>query len=106
VNSDRPSGILGIEEEYGDNDGVFEDADMDAFYLEKKGYTPTASDETDAQVMYYSGFHAAKRKGCACGAGKWIMFESKCGEWLGIEHVHDQLNGPTYGAPVRYYKCK
>jgi len=105
VSSDRLHGIVGIDEEYGDPpNGVFELADMDRFYLVKKGYTPTASDETDAQVMYYSGFHAAKKRGCACGAGKWIMYESKCGGAEAIEHVHDQLNGTTYGSPVRYYK--
>lgn len=58
----------------------------------------------DALVMYYSGFHAAKRKGCSCGAGKWIMFETKCGPYERIGHVWDQLNGTGYGEPWRFYK--
>jgi len=54
--------------------------------------------------MYYSGFHAAKRKHCTCGAGKWIMFESKLGEEFSIEHVHDGLNDAVYGNPNGFYK--
>jgi len=96
---------VGIDEVYGDNDGVFEvDDDMDPFYLAKKGYTPTAVDASDALVMYFSGYHGAKRKSCSCGAGQWIMYESKCGKWERIEHVYDQLNASSYGSPVRYYK--
>lgn len=97
--------VLGIDEEYGNDDGVFDVTDdMDPFYLAKKSYTPTATGPADAQVMYYSNYHGAKKKGCACGAGKWIMFESKCGGWQRIEHVWDQLNGTTYGTPTRFYK--
>jgi hypothetical protein len=34
------------------------------------------------------------------------MFESKLGEFVRIEHVHDQLNYSMYGLPVRFYKRK
>jgi len=97
--------IIGIDETYGNPpNGVFDLADMDKFY-EAKGYVP-ALGANDADVLYYSGFHGARKKGCSCGAGKWIMFESKCGEGLRIEHVWSQMNGTTYGAPVKCYKRK
>lgn len=56
--------------------------------------------------MYYSAYHGARKKGCSDGAGKWDMFESKCGLSERIEHLRDQLNGSTYGTPVRFYKAK
>jgi hypothetical protein len=93
-----------IDRDFGDNDGTIDDSDMDAFYLAKKGWTPTATGAGDAEAMYFSGYHGAKKKGCACGAGKWIMFESKCGQWVRMEHVWNQLNGILYGAPTRFYK--
>lgn len=93
-----------IDSTFGDNDGTLENSDMDAFYLAKKGWTPTATGAADAEAMYFSGYHGAKKKGCACGAGKWIMFESKCGQWIRMEHVWNQLNGTLYGAPTRFYK--
>jgi len=55
-------------------------------------------------VLYYSEYHGAKKKGCQCGRGKWIMYESKCGDYERIEHVWDQLNDGEYGDPIRYYK--
>jgi len=100
-----------IDVEWGNNNGIFEILeDLDPFY-DAKGYVPSAiqppSEPTeDVVIMYYSGFHAAREKSCSCGAGKWIMFESKCGEWVRMEHVWDQLNGGIYGSPTRYYKCK
>jgi hypothetical protein len=100
----NPPGDVGIDKEYGDDDGVFELSDMDAFYLDKKGWTPSAQGPTDAQAIYYSGFHAARKRTCACGGGRWLMFESKCGEADRIEHVWEQLNGGAYGDPVRLYK--
>jgi hypothetical protein len=56
-------------------------------------------------VMYYDGGHAALARLCDCGAGTWLMFESKCGESAQIEHVFDQLDESTngYGARCRYY---
>jgi len=93
---------------------------MDAFYLAKKGWRPQASGPADAECIYYrmprdwhygqgeqmpqSGYHAARKSGCNCGAGKWIMFQSKCGQAEKIEHVWDQLGGSFYGDLHRYYK--
>jgi hypothetical protein len=111
-----------IDEDFGDNDGIFETSDVDAFYLAKKGWTPTASGPEDAKAIYWClptdwnyrvgdplptpGGHAAAKRDCACGAGKWIMFESKCGQDERIEHVWDQLDGPypAYGTLHRFYK--
>jgi hypothetical protein len=96
--------IKGIDQEFGDNDGNFEIEDLDKFYLIKKGWKPIALGPEDAEAMYYSGYHAARRRRCTCGLGKWIMYQSKCGEEEAIEHVWDQLNGSDYGQPIRYYK--
>ncbi len=95
-----------IDKKYGDKDNVYEISDLDAFYSDEAGYTPTGSGPSDAQAMYYDGYHAAKRKECSCGAGKWIMFESKCGNAERIEHDYDQLDGSSvgYGSRSRYYK--
>jgi len=87
----------------GNGNGVLELSEVDAFYA-LKGYPNAASGPSDAQVMYYSGYHGARKAGCGCGSGKWIMYGSKCGQWERIEHVWDQLNGSTYGNPIRYYK--
>jgi hypothetical protein len=96
--------IKGIDQEFGDNDGNFEIEDLDKFYLTKKGWRPIALGPGDAEAMYYSSYHAARRRRCACGLGKWIMYQSKCGGEEAIEHVWDQLNGSGYGQPIRYYK--
>ncbi len=100
----HPAGFCSIDWHWGNRNGGLEAWELDAFYLEKKGYTPTASGGADAQVQYYSGYHAAKKRGCSCGAGKWIMFESKCGPYEIIEHVHDQLDRGDYGSAIRFYK--
>ncbi len=97
--------VKGIDQEYGNpKNDEFEISDLNNFYFQLKGYTPTANGPSDATVMYYSAFHAAKKKSCGCGAGKWIMYESKCGGWERIEHDWDQLNGDVYGTPTRFYK--
>ena len=95
---------MDIDKDYGNNNGVFEISDMDAFYFKTKKLTPTATGPEDAQVMYYSGYHAATRKSCFCGKGKWIMYESKCGSDARIEHVWNQINSRDYGTPTRFYK--
>ena len=110
VYTEAGTNIKGIDQEFGDNDGVFEVSDLDAFYQTKKGWKPTASGPWDAEAMYYplhpdgKGYHAARRRRCSCGMGKWIMFQSKCGKSEAIEHVWNQLNGDLYGSPTRYYK--
>ena len=97
--------IFDIDTFYGDDDGIWEDSDLDAFYFAKKGYTPTATDHLDAKVMYYDGFHAAVRKtDCNNSMGSWIIYESKLGDNVRIAHRYNQLNGLQYGYPVRYYK--
>jgi len=94
-----------IDRDFGNpSNGTFEISDMDNFYYTKMGWDPTATRADDAEAMYYSGYHAAKKKGCGCGSQKWIMFESKCGAWERIEHLWDAVTGTTYGTPVRFYK--
>jgi len=115
-----------IDEDYGDDDGIFEDSDMDEFYFKKMGWSliTSGTDEQKAALasaMYFSydspwnysngddkpgpGYHAARRSGCFCGLGAWIMYTSKCGQWEQIEHDWDQLNGGAYGdKPDRFYK--
>lgn len=100
----NPPVDIGIDKAFGNDDGEFELSDMNAFYLDRKGWTPSAQGAADAQAIYYSGFHAARKRICACGGGQWLMFESKCGEGERIEHVWDQLSGGPYGSPVRFYK--
>jgi hypothetical protein len=78
---------------------------MDALYLITKQLHPdtsTTPDETVAEVLYYSGFHAAKRRRCSCGSPKWVMFESKCGNLWVLEHLSNMWG--QYGVPIRYYK--
>jgi hypothetical protein len=98
-----------IAHNYGNKDDIFEYTDMDDFYYQKKGWTLITSGTNyekaeQAEAMYYSGYHGARRKTCSCGAGKWIMYESKCGGLERIEHVWTQLNCSTYGAPIKFYK--
>lgn len=106
----------------GNGDGVFESTDMTGFYLKKKGWTLcTGQDPAGAKAMYYpyptnwdftnypdnspsTGFHAAARRNCSCGAGKWVMYESKCGKYGRLEHVWNQLDR-VYGAVTKmFYK--
>jgi len=100
---------LPIDWDYGDKNGKMEIAELDNFYA-GHGYFPTGTGPADADVMFYSEFHAARRmEDCSCGSGRWRMFESKCGRGSRIEHVWDQLNGgnrPNFycGVPVRFYK--
>jgi len=54
----------------------------------------------------YEVSHAARKMKCDCGAGRWLMFESKLGHNARIEHRINQLNGTEYGEPYRYYKKK
>lgn len=94
---------ISIDRSYGNNDGTMTVNELDAFY-DANGYTPT--DSNSADIMYYSNYHGARKKNCSDGAGKWDMFESKCGGLERIEHLREQLNGSSYGSPVRYYKAK
>jgi hypothetical protein len=98
----QPPPAVDQPENGGNGNGRLDESDMDGFYLLKKTWTPTASGALDAQAMYYATFHAARFHACGCGAGKWIMYRSKCGDGPRIEHVWDQLTG--YGSPYRFYK--
>ncbi|MBN1359297.1 MAG: hypothetical protein JW993_01840 [Sedimentisphaerales bacterium] len=97
---------VSIDKMYGNGNDVFEISDLDAFYATVAGVTPTASDPNDATVMYYDGYHGAKKKTCGCGLGQWIVYESKCGNAERIEHCYDQLDNSAagYGVRSRYYK--
>ena len=94
---------ISIDTSYGNGDGIMTMDELDAFY-DANGYTVT--DSSSADIIYYSKYHGARKKRCSDGAGKWEMFESKCGAQERIEHLRDQLNGDSYGFPVRYYKAK
>ena len=88
----------------GNNNGIFESSDVVAFY-NSKGYEQTTA--SLATIMYYENYHAAKKKSCSCGAGKWDMWESKAGTSSQVlEHRRDQLNGSTYGLPTLYFKIR
>lgn len=59
--------------------------------------------------MFYGSVdspHGAERwvSQCNCGAGKWLIYRSKCGACGKIEHEYDQLDGGAYGPRVYYYK--
>ncbi len=81
-----------------DNDVTLEDIDL--FMLRQLNLVPTDSID-DATVVYYEGFHAAKRKKCPCGQGQWILWESKMGKGIRLEHLYNQIT--QYGDPVRFY---
>ncbi|MBQ7551260.1 MAG: hypothetical protein IJT04_07015 [Bacteroidales bacterium] len=96
--------LISIDRSYGNNDGTMTMDELDTFY-DVKGYYPV-TDSSSADIIYYSNYHGARKKNCSDGAGKWDVFESKCGEKERIEHLRDQLNGSEYGSPVRFYKAK
>lgn len=85
--------------------------EVENFY-KAKGFEllPASASPKDADVIYFDGFHAAKRmvkkngSPCPDGAGKWVMFESKLGKQWRIEHVWDQVSGLVNGSPVQFYK--
>lgn len=92
----------GIDKKYGNGDGIRDIADIDSFFLAEANVVPTTSVK-DATIIYYDGYHAARRMICDCGSGCWQVFESKCGKLHRIEHVYDQLSD-RYGVPARYYR--
>ena len=120
-----------IDKYYGDNDGVFEDSDMDEFFDILKGWSrlfiPGADDAEharSAEAMYYSygvtwnygdppgsnpapgpGYHGARKSSCSCADSgwNWSMYTSKLGQWEQIEHVWDQANGAVYGEYHIFY---
>lgn len=93
----------GIDKKYGNGDGNIDIADIDNFFLAEADVVPTTS-VNDASIIYYAGYHAARRKNCDCGSGCWDVFESKCGEASIIEHMWNQLEGDNYGSAARFYR--
>ncbi len=91
---------------FGNNNGVFENSDIDAFFTHPYwGNNVTASTVSESKILYYSGFHAAKKSNRADGCySSWNMFESKCGEEEIIIHRAEQLNGGLYGNINKKYK--
>jgi hypothetical protein len=99
------SNVCSIDWSYGNRNGILEDHEIHNFFEIEKDVTPTATGESDAEIIYYSGFHGAKRRNCSCGNSKWFMFESKCGIMWTLEHRAKQIGG-DYGTPKFYYKKK
>lgn len=98
-------GKVSIDISYGNGNGTCEDFEIHEFFRrEISGVTLTAKDDPDAKIIYYSGFHAAKRRNCSCGKPHWYMFESKCGANFILEHRVNQISGTMYGTPMYYYK--
>ncbi|MBN2053475.1 hypothetical protein JW905_01050, partial [bacterium] len=82
--------------------GICDRCDIHEFYAKMKGWKPVAEGPADAEAVFYSGYHAARRSHCSCGDGKWTMYLSKCGEDACIEHRTTQLS--EYGAKLWFYK--
>jgi len=87
--------------------GKYDRCDVDLFYQNKKGWSliTTGTDEqkaAQAEAIYYSNYHGARKRSCSCGSTHWIMYESKAGQLHRIEHVWNQLTG--YGTRARFYK--
>jgi len=105
--------VIGIDQHYGDGERPLTLKEVENFY-NVKGFEllpdSEGSSPRDADVIYFDGFHAAKKmvkkdgSPCPDGAGKWIMFESKLGKTWQIEHVWGQVSGPVNGSPVQFYK--
>ena len=93
--------VVNIAKDYGNKDGTFNDNKIIDFYR-KKGYD-LIEGANNADVVYYSGYHGAKKRNCSCGSGKWLMFESKCGSMGRVEHPYDKIGG-IYGNPALYWK--
>lgn len=93
--------VVNIAKDYGNKDGTFNNNKIIDFY-QKKGYD-LIEGANNADVVYYSGYHGAKKRNCSCGSGKWLMFESKCGSMGRVEHPYDKIGG-IYGNPALYWK--
>ncbi len=94
--------FLGIDGKYGNKNGQLEKNELDEFYLREANAVPVRKLE-EADILYYDAYHAARRMRCACGEGRWEVFESKCGGSYRLEHVYDQLES-FYGDAIKGYK--
>ncbi|MDR0609054.1 MAG: hypothetical protein LBG58_03000 [Planctomycetaceae bacterium] len=81
---------------------------FDDFY-DDNGYE-ICDDINEADIILYHKnsviVHAARRIKCGCGDGKWLMYESKVGTSIRLEHRVHHLDNGNYGVPFRYYKHK
>jgi hypothetical protein len=104
----QPPGVIGIDRIFGNNNGIWEDFDIDEFYRKKTGWRNIQGADVSApkaaEAMYYPGFHAARNRKELLADGQLIMYSSKVGQGPLIEHVWNQLNDSIYGNPRRYYK--
>lgn len=93
------NGCVTSMDTFGNNNGVFEDSDIASFFTHSYwGNYISASTIGESKILYYSGFHAAKKSSRSDGCySSWNMFESKCGPDEIIIHRAEQLNGGTYG---------
>jgi hypothetical protein len=95
-----------VDSAHGNNNGVLEYSDFDAFYA-KQGLKPVVNKTPKDAVVVLYGMgdkpkHAARKTGTKCG--DW---ESKLGENVRITHYPNQLaGGPVYGDIARYYVPK
>lgn len=108
-----------VDGAFGNNNGTLEESDWDAFY-DASGYEPCSFAE--AQIaLFKTGYevydeylynpqgytHAARKMTNSAGTESWIMYESKLGQNVRIEHIHNALNASSaYGSHYRYYKPK
>jgi hypothetical protein len=119
-----------MDQVYGNANNLLDDEDLDRFYELKMSWERIAggTDEdkaSQAEATYYSygapwdyvnhpenppgaGGHAARNATklvppCTCGAGQWVMYSSKLGQAVRIEHVWNQLNESSYGSPDIFY---
>jgi hypothetical protein len=104
IASNYAANVIGIDEEFGDNDHKFENEDIIAFYA-AKGFEQLNTDSPwEADVIYFSEFHAAKRVSVV--NGKYTFFESKLGNEIRIAHVWNQIICEAYGKPHLLFKRK
>ena len=91
---------------FGNNNGTFEDSDIDSFFTHSYwGNNTIATSISTSKILYYSNFHAAKKSNRANGCyPAWNMFESKCGIYEIIIHRAEQITGSTYGNILKKYK--
>ena len=91
---------------FGNNNGTFEDSDIDSFFTHSYwGNNTIATSISSSKILYYSGFHAARKSNRADGSyPAWNMFESKCGPYRIIIHRAEQITDSIYGNILKKYK--
>ena len=91
---------------FGNNNGIFEDSDIDSFFTHSYwGNNTIATSISSSKILYYDDFHAARKSNRADGSyPAWNMFESKCGKKEVIIHRAEQIVGSIYGNIQKKYK--